>query len=130
MPLARRLRRIEDNAAEASGLTMWQYAVLADAETRPGSIQTEVAARLQYDKNRLVTDLDILENLGLVERQRGSDRRSYGLYVTASGSRMRRTIQARIHRGEDELLGDLPTTTRERLATTLAATASHILQEH
>jgi DNA-binding MarR family transcriptional regulator len=111
MPLARALRRIEDAAAAEHGLTMWQYAILAAIERRPGLNQAEVAARLDYSKNRIVADLDRLEHAGLVVRHRGADRRANELAVTEAGRAARRSIQGDIHRGEDELLDGIPAAT-------------------
>jgi DNA-binding MarR family transcriptional regulator len=119
MPLARALRRIEDAAAARHGLTMWQYAILAAIERRPGLNQAEVAGRLDYSKNRIVADLDHLERAGLVVRRRGADRRANELAVTAAGRAARRSIQDDIHRAEDELLDDVPAATVEALRTTL-----------
>ena len=104
MPLARALRRIEDAAAAEHGLTMWQYAILALIERHPGLNQAEVAARLDYSKNRIVADLDRLEDAGMVIRTRGADRRANQLAVTEAGRAARRSIQGDIHRGEDDLL--------------------------
>jgi MarR family transcriptional regulator, lower aerobic nicotinate degradation pathway regulator len=111
MPLARALRRIEDAAAAGYGLRMWQYAILAMIERRPGLNQAEVASRLDYSKNRIVADLDGLERAGLVVRRRGADRRANELTITAAGRAARMAIQREIHRGEDELLEAVPAAT-------------------
>lgn len=122
-PLTRDLRRIEDVAAAADDLTMWQYAVLSVIEDDPAN-QASLAARLRYSKNRLVHDIDHLEQLGLVTREvRPSDRRSNLVTITARGRSTRRRIQRRIHDGEDELLQHVPATSREefgRLAAEIA----------
>lgn len=113
MPVSRVLRRLEEDAAAASRLTMWQYAILSMVEARPGLNQLQVAERLGYSKNRIVGDLDRLEALGLLRRTAGPDRRANVLALTAAGRRMRRTVQGRIRRAEEDLLdavrpGDRP----------------------
>lgn len=124
LPLARSLRRIEDAAAASHGLTMWQYAILATIERRPGLNQVDVAMLLQYSKNRIVADLDHLEGAGLLVRRRGTDRRSNELAVTAQGRTTRRSIQRAIHRAEDELLRGVPAGAVHALRTSLTEIAT------
>lgn len=114
--LTRALRRIEDEAAAADQLTMWQYAVLALVEDAPAN-QTALATRLDYSKNRLVHDIDHLEHLGLVRREvPPTDRRSNTITITSRGRQTRARIQRRIHDAEDELLRDVPPSTRNQFA--------------
>jgi len=110
--LTRELRRIEDGAAAADDLTMWQYAALAVVEREPVN-QTTLASRLRYSKNRLVHDIDHLEASGLVTREtHPDDRRSNLITITDAGNEVRARIQQRIHAGEDDLLHFVPTSTR------------------
>jgi DNA-binding MarR family transcriptional regulator len=114
--LTRELRRIENNAAAADQLTMWQYAVLAVAEDAPAN-QTALATRLDYSKNRLVHDIDHLESLGLVRREPlPTDRRSNTITITSRGRTTRARIQRRIHAAEDELLHRVPPSARTQFA--------------
>ena len=127
-PLTRDLRRIEDEAAAADQLTMWQYAVLMVIEDAPTN-QASLAGRLRYSKNRLVHDIDHLERLGLVTREvLPADRRSNLVTITARGRSTRRRIQRRIHQGEDELLRHVPASSRHafsRLAAEIADELRH-----
>jgi DNA-binding MarR family transcriptional regulator len=107
LPLAKALRRIEDEAAATHGLTMWQYAVLLVVAARPGRSQAEVADRLGYSRNRLVADVDRLEERGLLVRRAGADRRANELVATDEGVATHAAIQAAIHAGEDALLSEL-----------------------
>jgi DNA-binding MarR family transcriptional regulator len=114
--LTRALRRIEDEAAAADKVTMWQYAVLALVEDEPAN-QTTLATRLGYSKNRLVHDIDHLEQVGLVRREvLPTDRRSNTITITDRGRHTRARIQRRIHHAEDELLREVPSTTRKQFA--------------
>lgn len=128
-PLTRDLRRIEDEAAAADQLTMWQYAVLMVIEAAPTN-QASLAARLRYSKNRLVHDIDHLEQLGMVTREvLPTDRRSNVVTITARGRTTRARIQRRIHEGEDELLQHVPASSR-RDFTRLAAEITDGLRHH
>ncbi|QYG91222.1 MarR family transcriptional regulator [Iamia sp. SCSIO 61187] len=115
LPLAKALRRIEDAAAGAHGLTMWQYAVLLVVAAQPSGSQAELAARLDYSRNRLVADLDVLEARGLLVRRPGADRRTNELAATDDGVATMRAIQAAIHAGEDDLLSVLADDDRAEL---------------
>ena len=116
LPVTRELRRIEDAAAAAHGLTMWQYAILSAVVHRAGLNQGEVADLLGYSKNRIVADLDELERQGLLRRTRGADRRANVLSATAAGARRMRAVQRDIHDGEDAMLAQLSTGQRAALA--------------
>jgi len=81
---------------------------------------------LDYDKNRIVADVDRLGELGLLERRPGADRRSHALHVTTTGRAVRRRVQRAIHRAEDQLLRDVPPSVRTQLDEALAATVQHL----
>ena len=115
-PLTRALRKVEDDAAAAAGITMWQYAILAVVVDAPGLNQGEVATRLGYSKNRIVADLDLLEQRKLLTRTPGPDRRANLLRATAAGRRLMQQIRAGIRRGEDDLLRNLPAEQRAALS--------------
>jgi len=121
MPLSRDLRRAEEAAAGRHGATMWQYAILAVVARRPGLNQAEVATALAYSKNRIVADLDHLEQAGLLVRRPGADRRANVLSVTPAGRRVMGAIRADIHRHEDRLLAPLSAPARRTFVTALRA---------
>ncbi len=108
LPVTKRLRRIEDEAAAAHDLTMWQYAILSVASARSGLNQAQLAARLDYSKNRIVADLDELERQGLLRRTPGPDRRANTLTVTPAGEERMRRVQQAIHEAEDAMVASLP----------------------
>jgi len=115
LPLAKALRRIEDEAAASHDLTMWQYAVLQVVAAGPGRNQAEVAARLDYSRNRIVADLDALEERGLLVRRSGADRRANELVITDDGTATMHAVQAAIHHAEDALLAPLSPTDQAHL---------------
>jgi DNA-binding MarR family transcriptional regulator len=114
-PFTRALRKIEDDAAAAAGIGMWQYAILAVVVDAPGLSQAEVAARLGYSKNRIIADLDLLEQRKLLTRTPGADRRVNMLRATAAGRRLMLQVRGKIRRGEDQLLSSLPVEQRRAL---------------
>lgn len=122
-PVAKALRRVEDDAAARAGITMWQYAVLAVVADLPGLNQGEVARALAYSPNRIIADLDLLERRRLLTRSPGPDRRANVLKTTAAGSRLMQRVKEDIHRGEDELLAPLTAQQRRALHDTVHALA-------
>ncbi|AKU15816.1 MarR family winged helix-turn-helix transcriptional regulator [Luteipulveratus mongoliensis] len=125
-PIAKALRRIEDDAAESHGLTMWQYAVLAVVCARPALNQNEVAGLLDYSRNRIVADLDHLESMGCLVRTPGADRRANALTATDAGADVMRAVQREIHSGEDELLAGLSPTARAAFGRAADQLADHL----
>jgi MarR family transcriptional regulator, lower aerobic nicotinate degradation pathway regulator len=111
-PITKALRQIEDESAAERGITMWQYAILAVADHQPGLNQGDVARLLDYSKNRIVADIDHLEEAGLLRRTSGSDRRANLLGITRAGRSVLRGVRAEIHRREDLLLAGLSPTAR------------------
>lgn len=125
MPVTRALRRIEDEAAGRHGLSMWQYAILAVVERQPGLNQGDVADLLDYSKNRIIADLDHLENSGLLTRQRATDRRANVLTVTDDGRTIMINVQMKIHRAEDELLTTVSPSCRQAFLGGLRELSAH-----
>jgi DNA-binding MarR family transcriptional regulator len=124
-PVAKVLRRIEDDAAAEHGVTMWQYAILSVVRASPGLNQRQVAAAMQYSANRLIADVDELERAGLLTRSPGADRRANVLLVTKAGAALQRRVQAEIHKREDELLAQLAPTQQRSFAKALERLAQH-----
>lgn len=112
LPITRALRRIEDVAASACGLTMWQYAVLDVVHARPGIGQGEAAALMDYSRNRIIADLDVLQDKGYLRRVAGTDRRVNTLHLTPAGFEVMRAVREQIRRGEDEMLSGLSPSAR------------------
>lgn len=125
-PITRALRRIEDDAAGAHGLTMWQYAILSVLDARADLNQREVADGLGYSRNRIVADLDLLEARTLITRRPGVDRRSNRLRLTASGAARMRHIRDDIHAGEDALLAGLPAALRRSFDEVAERVGEHV----
>lgn len=116
LPITKALRVIEDESAAEHGISMWQYAILVIADQEPGLNQGGAARLLDYSKNRIVGDVDRLEETGLLRRTAGSDRRANLLSVTRIGRSVLRAVRAEIHRREDLLLAALSQTARAQFA--------------
>lgn len=114
-PIARALRRIENDAAGRHSLSMWQYAILSVAAEAPGLNQGQVADRLQYSANRIIADLDHLQQRKLITRRSGPDRRANVVSITSAGAAVQRRIQTDIHRREDDLLAGLSSAAQRQL---------------
>jgi DNA-binding MarR family transcriptional regulator len=122
-PVTKALRRIEDEAAAAADLTMWQYAILSVVKDAPRLNQRVIARQLNYSANRIIADLDHLEARGLVVRQPGADRRANVITLTRSGAALQRRVQRAIHAREDELLAGLSATQQRQLHSVVQALA-------
>jgi DNA-binding MarR family transcriptional regulator len=123
-PITRALRRIEDGAAQAAGLTMWQFAILSIVDETPDLNQGAVAKALAYSPNRIIADLDQLEERGLLIRRPGPDRRAKLLTTTPDGVGVMGQIRREIHRGEDELLSVLTPEQRVHLSASVHVLAA------
>ena len=125
-PVTRALRRVEDDAAATEGLTMWQYAILSVVREAPGSNQGSIARLLHYSPNRIIADLDHLEELGFIRRAPGADRRANIVAITRSGAAVQRRVQRVIHAGEDELLAGLSASQQRQMHSVATALAEKV----
>src|SRR5262249_33476885 len=82
--LARRLRR----ESHAFGVTGGQASLLASIKERPGVTARELAEREHVSAPGISAQLDALERLGLIRRERAADRRRVGLFLEPEGRRV------------------------------------------
>jgi DNA-binding MarR family transcriptional regulator len=123
--ITRRLIDAERPLLAAHGLSMWAYIVLSHLARRPAGTQLALAAAIRYDKTRLIGLLDELERDGLITRKPDpADRRARTVDLTAAGRTRHAAAQADVHAMEDEFLGDLSATDRDRLRRALARLAT------
>ncbi len=83
-----------DFAASVPGLSPGRIGMLLLVEANPGVTQSRLAHAVHRDRSTMVGVLDQLEARGLIERKRGEDRRTNGLWLTRAG----RTLLARAKR--------------------------------
>src|SRR5512135_3233466 len=113
-PLARTLVAREEPALRAHGISMWGYIVLTALAEQPVRTQTALAQAINADKSRIIGVLDDLQQRGLITRQPDpADRRVHLLSLTPRGDRLRRSVEAAIRAGEEEVLATLPAGDRD-----------------
>lgn len=83
-----------DFAASVQGLSPGRVGMLLLIDANPGITQSRLAHAVSRDRSTMVGVLDQLESKGLIERRRGADRRTNGVWLTRIG----RTALARAKR--------------------------------
>jgi DNA-binding MarR family transcriptional regulator len=103
--ITRRLIALERPLLDEHAVTMWEYAVLLRLRAAPAETQLELAQAIHYDKTRLITLLDGLEQRGLIDREHApGDRRARTVRLTREGRTKVAAVQRDIHRMEDRLM--------------------------
>jgi DNA-binding MarR family transcriptional regulator len=96
---------------------------LSIVATTSGISQSALADRLRITRPSVVKVVDTLESLGLIERQPGSDRRSYALALTPRGQKELREIQVRLRGYEEAITKRMTSAERTQLMALLAKVA-------
>jgi DNA-binding MarR family transcriptional regulator len=100
--LGYRLRRAQqavfrDFASSIPELSPGRVGILLLLEANPGVTQSRLAQAVSLERSTMVGVVDVLEGRGLLERRRGADRRTNGLWLTDPGrdlvTRLKRRIQ-------------------------------------
>jgi len=92
-----------------------RFGMLILIEANPGVTQTRLAEAVGLDRSTLVAVLDQLEERGLLERRRGVDRRTNGLWLTRRGKSLVARMKERIRAHEDRLAARLSEAERDAL---------------
>jgi DNA-binding MarR family transcriptional regulator len=92
-----------------------RFGMLILIDVNPGVTQTRLAEAVGLDRSTLVAVLDQLEERGLLERRRGKDRRTNGLWLTRRGKSLVARMKERIRAHEDRLAAQLSETERDTL---------------
>jgi DNA-binding MarR family transcriptional regulator len=104
-----------DFATSVQGLSPGRVGLLIYIDANPGVTQSRLAEAVERDRSSMVGVLDQLEARGLIERRRGKDRRTNGLWLTRAG----RVLLARALRGiarhEKRIAAHLSAAERRRL---------------
>jgi DNA-binding MarR family transcriptional regulator len=74
-----------DFADSVHGLSPGRIGLLIYVNANPGVTQSRLAEAVRRDRSTLVGVLDELEARALIERRRGADRRTNGLWLTRGG---------------------------------------------
>lgn len=108
-----------DFARNVSDLPPGRVGILLLVDANPGVTQSRLAHAVGLDRSTLVGVLHGLEARDLVERRRGEDRRTNGLWLTRAGRALMATLKQRIRVHERRVAARLTTTERAQLLTLL-----------
>jgi DNA-binding MarR family transcriptional regulator len=104
-----------DFAATVAALSPGRVGILLLIEANPGVTQSRLAQAVSLDRSTMVGVLHALEGSGLVERRRGEDRRTNGLWLTAEGRAMVGRLKRRIQQHERRVASRLTVSERAQL---------------
>ena len=117
--LGKALQQMENKFSEGLlpfNINSKQYGVLLFIEENPYSSQKDISENLQIDRTTMVSHIDHLETLGLVERTKNpSDRRSYSLLITEKGKEVLNSRWEFLTHIESEVLAPLDQQERQLL---------------
>ncbi|TWD81340.1 DNA-binding MarR family transcriptional regulator [Kribbella amoyensis] len=109
-------RAIAERLAVRPGLTLWEYAALAELDERGPVAQNVVAEALGLDPSDVVKLMDELLTAQLVTRDRDAeDRRRYRIALTAKGRRSLATGHDVVRKVEEATLAPLSPAERSTL---------------
>src|SRR4051812_43565020 len=115
--LGRQLRR----ETHSLGVSGGQVSLLIGIKNRPGITAAELADRERISAPGMSGHLVRLEAAHLIRRERASDRRRIGLYLTDEGERVLRSVKKRRTTWLAGRLERLPDTDRAAIAAALPA---------
>jgi DNA-binding MarR family transcriptional regulator len=118
--LGYRLRRAQqtvfrDFAQSVHGISPGRAGVLMLIEANPGVTQSRLAHAVGLDRSTMVGVLDHLEERAMIERRRGEDRRTNGLWLTTAGRALLATMKRRIASHERRVAARLSAAERKQL---------------
>ncbi|MET3690400.1 DNA-binding MarR family transcriptional regulator [Priestia megaterium] len=117
--LGKALQQMENKFSEGLlpfNINSRQYGVLLFIEENPYSSQKDISENLQIDRTTMVSHIDHLETLGLVERTKNpNDRRSYSLLITEKGKEVLNSRWEFLTHIESEVLAPLDRQERQLL---------------
>ena len=108
-----------DFSASVGELSPGRAGMLLLIEANPGVPQGRLAEAVKLDRSTMVGVVDSLEERGLIERRRGADRRTNGLWLTPEGRSLATRLRRRIERHEDRVAARLSATERAQLLSLL-----------
>jgi DNA-binding MarR family transcriptional regulator len=104
-----------DFGRSVSDLSPGRVGILLLIEANPGVTQSRLAQAVGLDRSTLVGVLHALEAGALVERRRGEDRRTNGLWLTRAGRNLVSALRRRIRVHERRVASRLSTEERSQL---------------
>ncbi len=113
-----------DFAASVQGLSPGRVGLLIFIDANPGVTQSRLAEAAERDRSTMVGVLDLLEARGLIERRRGADRRTNGLWLTRAGRALLARALRNIERHERRIAAQLTPAERRELLRLLGKIAA------
>jgi DNA-binding MarR family transcriptional regulator len=104
-----------DFAASVAELSPGRVGILLLIEANPGVTQSRLAHAVSLDRSTMVGVLHALQARGLIERRRGEDRRTNGLWLTLGGRTLVGRLKRRIQQHERRVASRLTVAEREQL---------------
>jgi DNA-binding MarR family transcriptional regulator len=104
-----------DFAASVAELSPGRVGILLLIQANPGVTQSRLAQAVSLERSTMVGVLHVLEDRGLLERRRGEDRRTNGLWLTAGGRNLVAKLKHRIQLHENRVASRLSSAEREQL---------------
>jgi DNA-binding MarR family transcriptional regulator len=105
----------QDFAQSVGELSPGRAGMLLLIEANPGVPQGRLAEAVKLDRSTMVGVVDSLEERGLIERRRGVDRRTNGLWLTRGGRTLAARLRRRIERHEARVAARLNAAERQQL---------------
>ena len=112
-----------DFAASVGEVSPGRAGIVLLVEANPGITQGTLAEAVRLDRSTMVGVIDSLEERGFVERRRGRDRRTNGLWLTRPGRVLALKLRQRIERHERRVAARLSDDERAQLLALLAKLA-------
>jgi len=113
-----------DYAASVGELSPGRAGMLLLIEANPGVPQGRLAEAMRLERSTMVGVVDSLEERGLIERRRGADRRTNGLWLTRLGRVLATRLRRRIERHERRVAAGLSDSERAQLLNLLEKLAT------
>jgi DNA-binding MarR family transcriptional regulator len=104
-----------DFAASVAELSPGRVGILLLVDANPGVTQGRLAQAVNLERSTMVGVVDALEERGLIERRRGEDRRTNGLWLTRTGRSLVARLKRRIEAHERRVAQRLSPAEREQL---------------
>ena len=113
-----------DYASSVGEVSPGRVGILFLVEANPGVTQSRLARAVHLDRSTMVGVVDALEERGLIERRRGEDRRTNGLWLTRAGRGLVERLKARIELHERRVAARLTNAERVQLIALLEKLAA------
>jgi DNA-binding MarR family transcriptional regulator len=113
-----------DFASSVGELSPGRAGIMLLLDANPGVTQGRLAEAVRLDRSTMVGVIDSLEQRSLVERRRGADRRTNGLWLTPTGRSLAQRLRRRIERHERRVASRLSDAERAQLLLLLGKLAT------